>query len=399
MPNLSFVKRKPEPLGTEFKCVVDALSGAMLWLEIQEGKERMANKEHQNLGSTAGCTLRGVCATQDFMFFPSSEVRREEEKDERRQWVFYADSWFGSVKTVANIGKSGNHAVMMVKTAHARSPKKWLEEQMEEFLGGTWIVLEGRVQPEDIDLISIGYKYNKKKVLTFIATKGAGSTDAGEPYEARFPDKFGNVCVRNVARPSIISNYFNFSNCVDLHNQARQFDLALEKKWVTQDGYFRLYTTLLGMNVTDAWKIMRARNKKELSPPTIVEFADALAWEMIEYAKLLEERERQSATSNPTPPVSNVETVSLSTVSSLPSRLDNPSHVHTKSFLKGGKQVRCIWCSRVNLVERKTTLKCLERERGFCREGCWSHHVAYGGVPVAPKKGTAKTRGTVQEER
>ena len=60
--------------------------------------------------------------------------------------------------------------------------------------------------------------------------------------------------------------------------------MALEKKWVTQDGYFRLYTTLLGTNVTDAWKIMRAQNKKELSPPTIVEFADALAWEMIEYA-------------------------------------------------------------------------------------------------------------------
>ena len=150
----------------------------------------MKNKEHQNLRSMAGCTLHGVCAMQDFVFFPSSEVRREEEEDERRQWVFYADSWFGSVKTVANIGKSGNHAVMMVKTAHARSPKKWLEEQMEEFPGGTWIVLEGRVQPEDIDLISIGYKYNKKKVLTFIATKGAGSTDAGEPV-LRWTRQFG----------------------------------------------------------------------------------------------------------------------------------------------------------------------------------------------------------------
>ena len=138
--------------------------------------------------------------------------------------------WFGLVKTTANIGQSGNNAVMMVKTAHARSPKKWLEEQMEEFPGGTWIVLEGRVQPEDIDLISIGYKYNKKKVLTFIATKGAGSTNAGELYETRFPDKFGNVCVHNGAHPSIISNYFNFSNCVDLHKQAQKFDLALEKK-------------------------------------------------------------------------------------------------------------------------------------------------------------------------
>ena len=83
------------------------MPGAMLWLEIQEGKEKMANKEHQNLGSTAGCTLRGVCAMQDFMFFPSLEVKREGEEDERRQRVLFADSWFGSVKTVTNIGNSG----------------------------------------------------------------------------------------------------------------------------------------------------------------------------------------------------------------------------------------------------------------------------------------------------
>ena len=44
LPNLSFVKRKPEPLGTEFKNLVDGISGHMLWLELQEGKERMKNK-------------------------------------------------------------------------------------------------------------------------------------------------------------------------------------------------------------------------------------------------------------------------------------------------------------------------------------------------------------------
>ena len=42
-------------------------------------------------------------------------------------------------------------------------------------------------------------------------TKGAGETRHGEPYEARIPDKFGNVCVIHVARPEIISNYFLYS--------------------------------------------------------------------------------------------------------------------------------------------------------------------------------------------
>ena len=37
LPNLSFIKRKPEPSGTEFKVAMDGIIGKSLWLEIQEG--------------------------------------------------------------------------------------------------------------------------------------------------------------------------------------------------------------------------------------------------------------------------------------------------------------------------------------------------------------------------
>lgn len=47
-PNLSFVMRKLEPLGTKFKTIVDGLSGIMLWLEVQEGKEQMSKLAHTN---------------------------------------------------------------------------------------------------------------------------------------------------------------------------------------------------------------------------------------------------------------------------------------------------------------------------------------------------------------
>ena len=37
---------------------------------------------------------------------------------------------------------------------------------------------------------------------------------------------------------------------------------------------------------------------------------------------------------------------------------------------------------------------CNECNKGFCRDGsdysCWSHHIACGGVPTAPSKGTKK---------
>ena len=59
LPHLSFVQRKPRPLGTEFKCVADGLSGVMLWLEIQEGKKAMEkNALVKSHGANAACALR-----------------------------------------------------------------------------------------------------------------------------------------------------------------------------------------------------------------------------------------------------------------------------------------------------------------------------------------------------
>ena len=100
---------------------------------------------------------------------------------------------------------------------------------MKNFPGDTWIVMKGCSEKEDVPLVCVGYKYNLKKVLVFLSTKGARSTQPGEHYLAKFPYKFGDVCTREVVRPDIISNYFNKSNMVDLHNQARQAKLALKK--------------------------------------------------------------------------------------------------------------------------------------------------------------------------
>ena len=64
---------------------------------------------------------------------------------------------------------------------------------------------------------------------------------------------------------------------------------------------------------------------------------------------------------------------------------------HTRVYLERKKQIRCIWCSRVSLIEKKTTMKCKEWDRGFYRNtDCWGHHVPYGGVPMQPKRGTRK---------
>ena len=45
-------------------------------------------------------------------------------------------------------------------------------------------------------------------------TKGEGLTRPGEPYQARYPDKYGNVCgCCHVSCPEDIFNYFKFCSC------------------------------------------------------------------------------------------------------------------------------------------------------------------------------------------
>ena len=112
-------------------------------------------------------------------------------------------------------------------------------------------------------------------------------------------------------------------------------------------------------------------------------FVDILAQEMLDQASQSQAESTTGLTNKIT-----IETNSQTTASLLTACTVNKEHA--KVILKKGKQLRCMWCSRVNLVDRKTTLKCLECGKGFCRDknnglSCWSHHVALGGGPKASK--------------
>ena len=52
-----------------------------------------------------------------------------------------------------------------------------------------------QIFPGGRPLLAIGYKYNSRKVLGFIATEGYGSTEPGNTYLSRFPDIYSNVYI------------------------------------------------------------------------------------------------------------------------------------------------------------------------------------------------------------
>lgn len=112
LPHLSYIFRKPEPLGTEFKSVACAKTKIMLRLEIQKGKAE--SKYQREFGATAACVLRMALATKGC----------GQEDGERKRDIFIADSWFASVNSTEQLQKRGMDFINNCKTAHKFSPTK-----------------------------------------------------------------------------------------------------------------------------------------------------------------------------------------------------------------------------------------------------------------------------------
>ena len=336
LPNISFIKRKPEPLGkvmagccmhvlmfslnlffsffhkgTEFKCIACPITGVMLFLEIQRGKDGMKDQlHHRALGATAGCTVR--------MSERCAQVKGVK-----------ADAWFGSVLTCIELVTRGYEGIFQVKQNHGQYPKDYIEKALEKAPGGVSIVLKA-VASNEKPIIAMGYRYNAKKTLFFIMSPGAGKTTPGEAYRMRYTDGFGNVMTRLVERPDVISKFFNDSNTIDSHNQSRQYDLGMEKCWVTTDAYFRLTTTLIGMNVCDTWKIadylgiINWTKNEAVGKMSIQNFAGILGNQLIKNASTFRRpSQRFSSLNSPLFSPSAADTIMISNTSEISSISDD----------------------------------------------------------------------------
>ena len=65
-----------------------------------------------------------------------------------------------------------------------------------------------------ITLMAIGYGYNYRKVLEFIATEASGSTEPGDPYLSSFPDIYSNVSVLIFGFTHLLGRNFNAYNAI-----------------------------------------------------------------------------------------------------------------------------------------------------------------------------------------
>ncbi|KAL3913371.1 MAG: hypothetical protein SGARI_000690, partial [Bacillariaceae sp.] len=163
LPFLSFIFRKPKPLGVEYKVIACTKTGITLGLEIQRGKIPMKKlRFFPEVGSTAACSLR--MSTDAAYSGLASKTRRDAQRQEKRHLIL-GDSWFGSVKLAetmqllrrrpkgddgfeymidreSGLNENGFELIAAVKTNHAYFPKKALEKKMKAWPSGSYLVME-----------------------------------------------------------------------------------------------------------------------------------------------------------------------------------------------------------------------------------------------------------------
>jgi len=411
LPNISYIKRKPEPLGTEVKSACCATTGVMVYAEIMKGKCAMREAHLANeFGVNASIALRvahgaarrrrdagGWAESQASLTYTSQPLIGHSHPGvfpgdvspsppgpvvvpRVSGHVVFGDSFFassavanGMMRGVAAEDENPNFTMSFggpVKISRKDYPKDYLEEVMEDFPSGTWVVLEAQYKNQpglENELVAIGYKYSLKKVLCFVFT-GDCSTRSGTPYTAKFRDQHGNLATRDVPRPACISEYFKFSPKVDNHNQLRQYELALEKTWVPKSQekgacWRRIWTTFVGITVVDMFRIcnqfLEPNHPSGVVGLTVKGFTDALARALVTNE---EDDTRGLVVSPPSRASGTKRTVSGTARNAAGERI---LRFEQNKLFSGGlrsgtrRQQNCVACFRVFRREMKTTWVCM----------------------------------------
>eukprot|EP00122_Pirum_gemmata_P020669 Pgem_evm1s19311 len=184
-------KRKPRPIGVEFKDVCCGECLIVVNIELVDKPDVQSAKElTPELGSTAATTVRLTKYWND------------------SNRCVIADSWFGNITTAVELKKRGLFSIMNIKQGSKGFPKKELKEKYNHNgRGGTSIAGS---ECEGIHLIASSWKDKTHK--QFLSTCGVpGYSDKGR-------------ITRNgteIKRPKIASEYFEYAAGIDVKNHTR----------------------------------------------------------------------------------------------------------------------------------------------------------------------------------
>ena len=257
LPHTSKNKTKPRGVGTECKSLCDGQSNIMLMLDLMEGKMRQGRKPFG--GGGTGHVLR-LCSP----YFGSSRV-------------VVADSAFSSVHTAVECLNHGIHFMGIVKTAHREFPKKFLRDKSNEYgRGGDKprgaflhytsshkITHNGQETVKPV-FAHAWYDRKAKLIVSTCGTTLAGTDSERRRHKKKLEDGIWTTksFVKTVPRTKLVEEMFNAFSKVDIHDHYRQGSLGLCRTWPTKRWYIRLFASVFGICVVDAFFAFRYENEE-----------------------------------------------------------------------------------------------------------------------------------------
>ena len=221
--HLTYLPRKPHPLGWMVKTLSCALTGVLIRMELVMKKEAMAQLKYvAAFGATTACSLR--------LTEPWHHSKR----------ILVGDSWFGSLRAVTELMKKGIYAVMAVKTGSAGFPKAELNAKIQT--GRFTFFAMQRVVQLGTDLVGAGMRVlaagwmDKKEMLVACSCR---TTDVAPPAD-RIRNKYKDGAVRRikytVEQRDCHAFYRQHFNAIDIFNRLALGPGTVASSWVTKNG-------------------------------------------------------------------------------------------------------------------------------------------------------------------
>lgn len=273
MPGLMHVPRKPTPVGRETHTAADVETGVIIWSELYEGKDRMADKEFvAEYSKSSALALR--CSK------PWFNTGR----------TLILDSGFASLLCAKACANNGLYMIGNVKTGHRGFPRKWLLEHAPE--RGARSFASSQFTSKSGETWSVLAACDKdKQPMALIGT--AGTTTMGETLFRMFTVVRGNGSFQThsatLEQMDIHASYRRSFNAVDMANSKRQRGTSFEDTWKTHKWWVRDFQMLFGMSEVNAFLLMR-HFKPGCDTMSFSKFRSRLVHQMLRHTTTLLER-------------------------------------------------------------------------------------------------------------
>jgi hypothetical protein len=258
MPHVTKIIRKPRSVMAELKSLADAITGIMIALELQEGKDAMKTKEF-------------ACPPESYPHHVALDLRLTKVAGLHGSGrVLVGDSYFSSVTALQRLHEHGLFFWGIVKTASALYPMRVLKQKSEELDAPNRRQNRGRhntfVSEYDVagqphKMAAIAWHDLKTKYLI----TNVGNTLPGPPLvrkrcvlEAPADAAQAALCTTrevqfDIPQPSAVAEGFKHFSAIDMHNDYRQGILKIEEYYKTHSWYKRMAASLEGMCLVNAY--------------------------------------------------------------------------------------------------------------------------------------------------